>query len=262
MNCKSPFRDGWAEFIDEEEIWSQCDNLLRHHIIHPALVKQTPEQELNSVGSWKRDVSELVRAFALLDVRSIAGASQPVESSKLRPSLDAWAEGGEILTQDDGSSTPVLDRGTLQAQQKAVVSIRQLMETHMMLRSGMPIDIVNDFVDIPATPRGHSVQIPAYDLAGENLLNTLDGGHPPIPRSPENGSFTSSQREEAKDEAISTLQRDLLLLMNEINFETYLRRHYLAQIGTLHKRNVQARSSDRERQRMVSTLVHSRQGYY
>jgi hypothetical protein len=256
-NCKSPFRDGWAEFLDEEEIWNQCDTLLRHHIIHPALVKQTAEDEFNSIGSWKKDISELVRTFTLLDVRSIAGASQIVETSKFQSSGDGWAEGGEIYTRDDGSSTPVVERGSSQVQQKAVVSVRQLMETHMMLRSGMPIDIINDFSDMPATPRVHPAQVPAYEVAAENLLNTLDGVNPSVPRSPETRSFTSTQRDEARDEAISVLQRDLLLLMNELNFETYLRRHYLAQIGMLHKRNVQTRTSDRERQRMVCLLVCS-----
>jgi hypothetical protein len=217
-------------------------------------VKQTPEAELNSIGSWKKDVSELVRTFTLLEVRSIAGASQSVETSKIQSSVDGWAEGGEIY-RDDGSSTPVVEHGSSQIQRKAVVSIRQLMETHMMLRSGMPIDIINDFSDMPATPRVHSAQVPAYEVAAENLLSTLDGGNPSVPRSPEARSFTSTQRDEARDEAISVLQRDLLLLMNELNFETYLRRHYLAQIGMLHKRNVQTRSSDRERQRMVCPLV-------
>jgi hypothetical protein len=217
-------------------------------------VKQTPEDELNSITAWKKDISELVRTFTLLEVRSVAGASQSVDFSKIQSSVDAWAEGSEYFPPDDGSSTPVVERGSSQVQRRAVVSIRQLMETHTMLRSGMPIDVLNDFSDMPATPRVHPAQIPAYEIAAENLLNTLDGGNPSVPRSPEARSFTSTQRDEARDEAISVLQRDLLLLMNELNFETYLRRHYLAQIGTLHKRNVQTRSSDRERQRMVHSL--------
>lgn len=217
-------------------------------------MKQTPEDELNSITAWKKDISELVRTFTLLEVRSVAGASQSVDFSKIQSSVDAWAEGSEYFPPDDGSSTPVVERGSSQVQRRAVVSIRQLMETHTMLRSGMPIDVLNDFSDMPATPRVHPAQIPAYEIAAENLLNTLDGGNPSVPRSPEARSFTSTQRDEARDEAISVLQRDLLLLMNELNFETYLRRHYLAQIGTLHKRNVQTRSSDRERQRMVRSL--------
>lgn len=250
-SCKSPFRGGWVEFLDEEEIQNQCEPLLRHHILHPALVKQSEEEELNSIGTWKKDISELVRKCTLLEVRSVAGASQSSDIGKFQSHVDAWAEGGEIFAHQDGSSTPILERGSLQPQRRVVVSIRQLMETHMMLRSGLPIDFIDDFSDTPATPRVHPTQIPAYEIAAENLLNTMDTGNPSGPLSPEARSLTSTQRDVARDEAISHLQRDLILLMNELNFETYLRRHYLAQIGTLHKRNVQTRSSDRERQRMV-----------
>ncbi|KIM34042.1 hypothetical protein M408DRAFT_5422 [Serendipita vermifera MAFF 305830] len=259
-NCKSPFSDGWAEFLDDEEVQNRCEPLLRHHILHPALVRQTTEEELTSVGTWKKDVSELVKMCTLLDVRSVAGASQSSEMSHLQPSVDAWTEGGEIFTQQDGSSTPMLDRGgTSQTQRRVPVSIRQLMETHMMLRSGLPIDFIDDYSEAPATPRVHPGQIPVYDVAGENLLSTMDGSNLSGPLSPEAMSLTSTQRDMAKDEAISHLQRDLILLMNELNFETYLRRHYLAQIGTLHKRNVQTRSSDRERQRMRDQIKRNEQ---
>jgi hypothetical protein len=254
-NCRSPFTATWEGVLYyEEEIRSRCDILLRNHVIHPALIRGTAERELNSQSSWNADVANLIAACSLLDVRNATSASQGAFGEISTP-FNMWSEGEEIPQSSDGNTTPVGEHGAWSTQGRTPISIRQLMETHSMLRSGLPISIVNDYPELPSTPRVHATQSPAYEVAAMTLSTTLDrsvrtnGTH-----SPEVLSLTSTQMDEAKDEAISILQRELLLVMNELNFETYLRRHHLSQIGTLQKQGIQTRSSEMERQRMVSPV--------
>ncbi|KAG9057066.1 hypothetical protein FS842_008637 [Serendipita sp. 407] len=245
--CRSPFTVGWEDVLDEDEISSRCDILLRNHVIHPAIIKQTAEQELEASTKWKKDVNELVRACSLLDIRNAVGSYEASDKTPSRFSYDARMEGGEIFEQTDGTATPVLDHPRIPERRHPTVSIRQLTEIHMLLRSGLPVDIVHDFVDLPSTPRmnaSSSHHIPTYEVAATTLSSTLDRPY---------------SREEAKDDAISALQRDLLMMMNELNFEMYLRRHYLAQIGLLQKKSVQARGSEIERQRMRDQIKRNEQ---
>ncbi|KAG8817977.1 hypothetical protein FRC17_011012, partial [Serendipita sp. 399] len=261
--CRSPFTVGWEEVLDEDEASSRCDMLLRHHIIHPAIIKQTAEQELEASSTWKKDVSELVRACSLLDIRNAVGSSEIFENVPSRFSYDARMEGGEIFEQTDGNATPVLDHPHLLERRRPTVSIRQLTEVHMLLRSGLPVDIVHDSMELPSTPRMHAPpqHFPVYEIAARTLSSTLDRPYTATgsQSAADVVSLTSTQREEAKDDAISELQRDLLMMMNESNFEMYLRRHYLAQIGLLQKKSVQARGSEIERQRMRDQIKRNEQ---
>lgn len=103
----------------------------------------------------------------------------------------------------------------------------------------------------------HTSPTLVFENAAGSISTTLEragaSGATSGSRSPEAISLSSTQFEEARDEAIAILQRDLLLVMNELNFESYLRRQHLAQIGALKLKGIQARRSERERLSMVST---------
>ncbi|CAG7847255.1 SubName: Full=Uncharacterized protein {ECO:0000313/EMBL:CCA69400.1} [Serendipita indica DSM 11827] len=255
-DCKSPFTVNWDEALDEEEIWNRCDTLVRQHIFHPALIKQTAGGELEQTGTWTGEVADVVRACSLLDVRNVASTWENALRDRLQPNHDVWMEGEAISEPGDGNATPVDHPRLREPSKRPHVSLRQLMDMHMILRSGQPIDIINDFPDLPSTPRTHPAPLnPAYEVAA-----ALGGSYARHgAQSPEVASLSSTQREEAKEEAISTLQRDLLMMMNELNFETYLRRHYLAQIGYLNRKSAQIRSSEMERQRMRDQIKRNEQ---
>lgn len=255
--CQTPFKADWEEVLYyEDEIWNRCDNLLRSHVLHPALIRVTAQQELESPPFWNTDVTGLITACSILDVRNSVAASQGT-LGELQAQFDVWTEGGEVLAEKDGNTTPLVEHSFWQGHGRPAISIRQLMETHSLLKSGLPVNIVNDYSDVLSTPRLHSTQIPAFETAAATLASTLER---PMQtngtRSPESVSLTSTQRDQAKDEAISVLQRDLLLMMNELNFETYLLRTYLATIGDLHKKSSRTRSSELDRQRMVCASPH------
>lgn len=248
LNSKSPFTVGWEDVLDEDDIRTRSKSLLRGHVIHPAVVFQTSQKELDFPPSWQTDVPGLVGLFSQLDTRNII-SSGPRET-KQRPnsgSLDIWTEGSLLSQETDQESsvhTPQLKRAT--------VSISQIVDTHIALKSGAPVDIMDDLNDFPSTPRVHVSQVPAFEIAAGSLSESLKRYETARGTlSPEVLSLTSTQRDEARDEAISSLQRDMLMVMNELNFEVFLRRQHLAQLRSLHTEGVHSRHSEMERQRMV-----------
>jgi hypothetical protein len=57
-------------------------------------------------------------------------------------------------------------------------------------------------------------------------------------------------------QAITGLQREVLLLRNELNFETWLARENVRQIGRLFEQRIMSRNAEVERQNLVSSFVH------
>jgi hypothetical protein len=57
-------------------------------------------------------------------------------------------------------------------------------------------------------------------------------------------------------QAITGLQREVLLLRNELNFESWLARENVRQIGRLFEQRIMSRNAEVERQNLVSTFVH------
>lgn len=55
--------------------------------------------------------------------------------------------------------------------------------------------------------------------------------------------------------AISSLQREVLLLRNELNFELWLKKQHLSHMGKLHRDRIVARSEEAERQNLVSVVI-------
>lgn len=251
--CSCPFTIGWDEMLDEDEIRSRSNTLLKAHVVHPSFLFQTAEQEFESSSNWQTDVPGLVGMCCSLDSRNAATKAERRYLDESHNPVDIWNEGGEILQHNnDIPTTDLIPRD----QSPTKISINQLMEMHVALKSGTPVEIINDLTDISTTPRLHASHIPVFESAAASLSTTLERPvATPRSRSPGDVSLTSTQRDEARDSAIATLQRELLLAMNELNFEGYLRRQHLEQLRTLHTDSVNIRRSEMERQRMVRYVI-------
>ncbi|PVG00714.1 hypothetical protein CPB86DRAFT_782261 [Serendipita vermifera] len=259
--CQSPYKGNWADALDEEAVRNRCNILLSRHLLHPSVVHQSAEEEWETFVTWNKDVSEVVRICSMLEIRTVMGTLQGAPNDKPeKNALDILFEDPSIGPEAEAGTPPATERAYSGISQRPRISLRSLMETHMALKSGLHFEVAHDFdEDVPSTPLAHLVREPSYEVATTSLSATfsrpgLAHRHSTGSRSPEAISLTSTQIDEARDEAISILQRNLLLIMNELNFETYLRRHYLAQIGSLHRQCVQLRSSEMERQRMRNQI--------
>jgi hypothetical protein len=102
-----------------------------------------------------------------------------------------------------------------------------MVNTSIALKSHLDVDIVDP---TPIWP---------YALFPSEAL-------PQSPGKPEPGSSVV--------QAITGLQREVLLLRNELNFESWLARENVRQIGRLFEQRIMSRNAEVERQNLVSTL--------
>ena len=260
--CESPYELPWDEVIDEDELKSRSRVLLRAHTVHPWIISQNSDEELaNTSPDWPSDVPAMVATFMLLDIRNATAVWSQGSSSKresflenVRTAEDIWNEGGEIL--EEGANAKTWPSESLRRKTRTTISVQQLVDMHLAMKSGLPLEIMSGSgQSANATPRAGSPSppLPAFESAANTLSVQLFEGRAEGRSSPMSQVPSSSLQHagKLKDDAIALLQRDNLLLMNELNFELFLRRQHLAQVAALHTENINSRKSEMERQRMV-----------
>lgn len=130
------------------------------------------------------------------------------------------------------------------------ISLRDLVATSVALKSGMDIEVdIGEsqppwpdllFFVSPSSPGKRSISLPPEGKSAKSL---------------------SAQEKEIPDhvaEAISALQRKLILMNNELNCELWLARRNVEHIGQLKEECELARSAEGERQGLVSFLLEPR----
>lgn len=260
--CESPYELPWDEIIDEDELKSRSRVLLRAHTVHPWIINQNSEEELaNTATDWPSDVPTMVATFMLLDIRNATAVWSQSSSDKRESFLknvqtaeDIWNEGGEIL--EEGADVKNWPSESLRRKTRTAISVQQLVDIHLALKSGLPLEITSKSAQgVNATPRASfpSRILPTFETAADTLSEQLseqrtEGSGSPMSQAPTSSPHIAGK---LKDDAITLLQRDNILLMNELNFELFLRRQHLAQVAALHTENINSRKSEMERQRMV-----------
>jgi len=260
--CGSPYELPWDEIIDEDELKSRSRVLLRAHTVHPWIISQNSEEELiNTSSDWPSDVPAMVATFMLLDIRNATAVWSQGSNGKrenflenVRTAEDIWNEGGEIL--EEGANVKVWPSEVLRRKTRTAISVQQFVDMYLTLKSGLPLEITSSSGQgANATPRpsSPSQSLPAFETAADTLSEQLseecaEGSNSPSSQVPSSGLHQAGK---LKDDAITLLQRDNLLLMNELNFELFLRRQHLAQVAVLHTENINSRKSEMDRQKMV-----------
>jgi hypothetical protein len=119
-------------------------------------------------------------------------------------------------------STPPMK--TVEILSKQRVSLQDMVNTSIALKSHLDVDIVDP---TPIWP---------YALFPSET-------RPQSPGKPEPGGSVA--------QAIAALQREVLLLRNELNFESWLARENVRQIGRLFEQRIMNRNAEVERQNLV-----------
>jgi len=118
---------------------------------------------------------------------------------------------------------------TVKIYSKPRVSLQDMVNTSIALNSYLDVEIVDP---TPVWP---------YALFPSEAM-------PQSPGKPEPGSNVV--------QAITGLQHEVLLLRNELNFESWLARENVRQIGRLFEQRITSRNAEVERQNLVSTFIH------
>ncbi|KEP48690.1 hamartin protein [Rhizoctonia solani 123E] len=217
----SMFTHDWDEVLDEDEIKSCSRPLLRGHVVHPSIILADAKSELGELDRWKhKDPATVAAECTLLDIQN-AQTSTGHSIAYHVPTPQA-----------SGHPTP---------QVSANPSLHP------------PGSATPARIPLPPSPGGSThpraspsersleIMVNTHGTLTEPLL-ILD--EPPLSR----------PRHAMAEEALSILQRDVLILKNQLNFEIYLKELVQQHVGRLHQDKIVSRSEEAERQGLHTKL--------
>jgi len=208
--------------------------LLRQRTTHPQIIWHNPETEISEPEFFSQyDTARIVAESLLLELRHshLAWQSSAVpEAASAETNDNVTAPPPLVLDTNDtglGSMISTPPMRTVKIPSKPRVSLQDMVNTSIALKSHLDVDIVDP---TPVWP---------YALFPFEAM-------PQSPGKPEPGNSVV--------QAITGLQREVLLLRNELNFESWLARENVRQIGRLFEQRIMSRNAEVERQNLVSTF--------
>ena len=167
----------------------------------------------------------------MLDVRHTAvGILEHLHSTVTPDEFD------EHDADEQGSSSQLIRPISLTTGKAARISLEDMVNTTLALKSNLAVDIVK-----PVSQWPHAIFTP-QTTSEEQFINS--------PSNRDEVPFPLQQ-------VISSLQREVVLLRNELNFELWLSRENVKYIGRLYQDRVQVKAAENERQGLVGPFSFS-----
>ncbi|KII88629.1 hypothetical protein PLICRDRAFT_111127 [Plicaturopsis crispa FD-325 SS-3] len=245
----SPYAASWDDALDEDQIRSKSESLVRGHILHPFVIWRDYKSELALPDFWAHhDVARIMSEAAMLDLRNAtlgvrarhperaatSGTNTPAASVLLRSDND------DDHDNDNAVSSP---RSVRPERERPLVSLQDMINTSVALKSNVDVEIVDSVSSWPTSLFPTATSSPAK---GQLAL-------PPESLSAE-AHRESDQIPGHVLEAMAGLQRDVLLLRNELNFELWLSRENVKHIGRLYQDRILSKNAEAERQNLHNSL--------
>lgn len=236
---QSPYTVSWEDALDQANIRSKAEILLRSRVVHSGIVRRDWQVELDEDDSWADySVSRITSECMTLD------AHKMVLGSCERQSTTREVETPYLMIVNEeevsGSPTPHPDRLALPSS-RLRLSLQDMITASVALKSNREVDMGD-----PMTTKWPSLLFPH---SGDSPSRT----NADLPSEPGN-ACDSSQLSGRVGEVVTQLQREVLLLRNELNFELWLSRQNVQHIGRLHQDRVLSKNAEVERQGLYNKL--------
>ncbi|KAJ7774703.1 hypothetical protein B0H16DRAFT_1659841 [Mycena metata] len=240
---ESPYTVDWDVALDEQKIRSKSQTLLRSHVCHPLIIWRDAADEIALRDFWAEyDVARIASESMMLDIRNTAlGLRERYESKG--PIVNYQASDTPSLGgSSDGGRTPMHTMGL--ATKEAHISLEDMIATSVALKSNLNLSIEpvgsqwpgSLFASASDSPARPSVSLPSESRqvpSGENIPSHVA-------------------------QAISGLQREVLLLRSELNLELWLSRENVKHVGRLYQERILSRDAEVERQGLYNKLRNYR----
>lgn len=158
------------------------------------------------------------------------------------------------LSSSVDSASSVL--GNLHPQQSTHlrISLQEMISTSLALKSGLDVEVVDEPTSIPWTTTLAEHSTRARSPSRRSMASaSIRSPSPPPTHSQEPSSEGVVPPNVAL--AIAGLQREVLMLRCELNFELWMARENVKHIGRLYQDRVVSRTAEVERQGLVSVLL-------
>lgn len=256
--------------LDQDLIYSRTETYRTVHLLHPNLFTTTIEDELSENRWLKSDPADVVTECMNLCLAASATLEDPgpPPTTKLPPvpplpevpaefTLDesgndsemSWRNTQSTMFVQTGDATVIPETTELPLRSKSVASTKSF-------KSASPLLKTHDMTDSPTLP-------PAKESLKQNLLGTSTGSSlRKVNPQPSLDSFVRSaagtispphQHTDLHNQTMSSLQREIMLLRNDLNFERYLKLQHLSHIGQLQRKHIREAAAEADTQNLINT---------
>ncbi|KAH7116048.1 Hamartin protein-domain-containing protein [Dendryphion nanum] len=252
--------------LDQDLIHSRTEPYRRVHLLHPNMFITTLEDEIADNQWLKYDPADIVTECMDLCVAVSNSLDDPgpPPSSKL-PELPIPPSVTEISLDDDGTtahestvswrntqSTMFTPSTTGAPEPFDVLPKPKSVKSY---KSASPLLKGRDVMDSPTLPPLKEKKkldflaaslLPPHHSANSSLrlgtfAQTVTTG---------SNSPTSSEHQ---NHSMASLQREIMLLRNDLNFERYLKQQHMSHIGQLQRRHIKEATAEAETQNLINT---------
>ncbi|KAJ6496556.1 hypothetical protein C8R47DRAFT_1114575 [Mycena vitilis] len=240
---ESPYAVDWETALDEQKIRSKSQTLLRSHVCHPLIIFRDAAEEIASPDFWAEyDVARIASESMMLDIRNTTlGLRERYETPGVTVSHRELRT-PSVSGSDDGGKTPMHTAGLSTGETR--LSLEDMIASSVALKSNLDVTIQPAASQWPGSIFASSSDSPGRTNlpSPSQALLVQDGDALP---------FHIAQ-------AISGLQREVLLLRNELNFELWLSRENVKHVGRLYQDRILSRDAEVERQGLYNKLRNYR----
>lgn len=252
--------------LDQDLIHTRSEPLRRVHLLHPNAFRTTIDEELNENPWLKADPADIVTDCLELcvAVSNTLDDPGPPPTSALPPipvasTPETTKEGASV---DQGSASQAAPsttngRDTPSTEDKAEVDAAAPIESE---KSSLPSPLLKSKdpvgVDSPTLPPIKNKEEP---LLGATLVGSQQGDTTPYRL--ENfaqavtaaitAAVTTYPPSDAQSKGMASLQREIMILRNDLNFERYLKQQHLTHIGQLQRRHIKESADAAETQNLI-----------
>lgn len=247
--------------LDQDLIHTRTEPYRRVHLLHPNMFTTTVEDELSDNKWFKSDPADVVTECMDLCVAVSSTLHDPGP-----PPISALPPVPEVPTKftldDDGTTVHDSDASWRNTQSTLFVSSSDIADNSEGIelpprsksiksvkseRSMASPLLKSRDMDSPTLP-------PAKDIKKQNMLNAaLSVAHRDITQRPSLDSFVQSvPNADFHNHTMAALQREIMLLRNDLNFERYLKLQHLGHIGQLQRKHIREATAESETQNLIN----------
>jgi hypothetical protein len=256
--------------LDQNLVYSRTEPYRTVHLLHPNMFMTTIEEELSENRWLKSDPADVVTECMDLCVAVSATLEDPgpPPATKLPPIPPLPEVPAQFTLDDAGNEPDVSWRNTQSTMSVPPADAPEMPETFDMplraksvasvqsYKSASPLLKAHDMMDSPTLP-------PAKEALKQNLLGaSTASSQPKVNPQPSLDSFARSvtgtispphPHSDFHSQSMASLQREIMLLRNDLNFERYLKLQHLSHIGQLQRKHIREAAVEADTQNLINT---------
>jgi hypothetical protein len=254
--------------LDQHLIHSRTEPYRRVHLLHPNIFSTTVEDELSENRWLKSDPADVV--IECMDlcvaVTSTLEDPGPPPSAALPPvpqippqfalddqdattvhgSDESWRNTQSTMNVPSNEAPAVQDTFEIPSGSKSLKSMESLKSMASPLLKGRVM------MDSPTLPPTKNLKKPDFPSPPASVSQRFVTQQPSLDSFAQSVAGHNQSTNDFHNQTMASLQREIMLLRNDLNFERYLKLQHLAHIGQLQRKHINEATAEAETQNLIN----------